>query len=120
MRFEKWVEEACKSKKKKKKITEQLSVRDFELVDGFINQDDEFGVDAAISTVRDKVEDEMELIIKIATPDQMKNIKNTFKRFYPPFDKAMTALEGDPLNDMKYKKALKAFENLVKAYKKLV
>jgi len=113
--------DACKKgKKTKKKLSEQLSVRDFELVDGFINQNDEFGVDAAISQVRDKVDDEMELIMKIATPDQIKNIRSTFKRLYPPFDKAMTALEGDPLNDAKYNKALKAFEMLVKGFKKLV
>ena len=113
--------EACKtSKKKKKKVNEQLDIKSFQSIDKLIKQKDEFGIDAVISQIQDRVEDEMELIMKLATPDQMKDVKMAFNKFYKPFDKAMKILEGDPLNDSNYKKALKTYEDLIKAYKKLV
>lgn len=129
-RIDKFLEECGKAipfgkkeipgRKKKKKLSEQLKSGDFDLVAGFISQEDEFGVDAAISRIRDKVKEEMDLIMKIVPTSELKKVKMIFKKFFGPFDKAMTALEGDPLNKAKYKKAEKAFENLVKGTKDLV
>lgn len=112
--------DTCDRMTSQKMLSEQLSKKDFELIGGFVNQKDELGVDAAISTVRDKVKDEMELIMNIANTNDLKNVRMAFKKFYVPFDKAMTALEEDPLDNSKYMKASKAFENLIKGFKKLV
>ena len=101
-------------------LSEQLSSKDFDILVGVFNDGDEFGVDAAISILRDKIKDEMETIVAIAPKYAMGDIDIVKARFLSPLEKALNVLEGDPLNKAKFKKASRLFDNFVKRTRKLI
>ncbi len=103
-----------------KLLYEQLSSKDFNLLAGVFGQGDEFGVDAAISILKDKVKAEMETIVRISDPSVRGEINIAHKRFMNPLMKALNVLEGDPLNKAKFKKAEKLWDDFVKRIKSLI
>jgi intergrase/recombinase len=101
-------------------LNEQLKVTAFNTLAGVFGDKDEFGVDAAISILRDKIKEEMETIVAIASKSAMGNVNDVRKRFMNPLMKALDTLEGDPLNKGKYKKAEKLFDSFVKKIRGLI
>jgi len=101
-------------------LYEQLSGNHFDTLASVFADGDEFGVDAAISILKDRIKDEMETIVAISDPSVKGEINIAHKRFMNPLMKALDILEGDPLNKGKFKKAEKLFDNFVKRIKSLI
>jgi hypothetical protein len=101
-------------------LYEQISGNDFDTLAGIFGQGDEFGVDAAISILRDNIKDEMETIVAIVPKSEMKNVNTVRKKYMNPLMKSLDALEGDPLNKGKFKKAEKLFDAFVKGVKAFI
>jgi len=101
-------------------LNEQLSGNNFDTLASVFADGDEFGVDAAISILRDKIEDEMKTIVAIAPKYAMGPIDIAKKRFMNPLMKALKVLEGDPLNKGKFKKAERLFDEFVKRTRSLI
>ncbi len=101
-------------------LYEQLSGNHFDTLASVFADGDEFGVDAAISILRDRVKEEMETLVAIASKQEMGNVNIARKKYMNPLMKALGMLEGDPLNKGKFKKAEKLFDAFVKSIKSLI
>jgi len=101
-------------------LNEQLSGNHFDTLASVFGDGDEFGIDAAISILRDRIKDEMETLVAIASKQEMGNVNIARKKYMNPLMKALDMLEGDPLNKGKFKKAEKLFDVFVKSIKSLI
>jgi hypothetical protein len=101
-------------------LNEQLNSKDFDTLSAVFNDGDEFGIDAAISILRDKIKDEMETIVAIAPKYAMGNIDTVKARNLNPLMKALDMLEKDSLNKAKFKKAGRLFDEFIKKTRSLI